>query len=301
MEKPTFRKQLPVLPRLNMAPRMPAAHQHQLHTSRLHTSSLDYDKIPRSKDKLSTLLPELLLHIISFLDDEIASACLGLASYRLYLHHFSVHGKVRWNAVRMYTVEMKHVLGPMVLIMPFSLKTMVRAGLEGRVWNQKARAWLWEKEKEKEVEGVNGTDGGLVTEPECGANSEETSGRSETGLPGTSDRKDIGTGKKKEERKNNKRSSDEMEVTEAKRARLDATARSMTLPIRQRKASIAGIPDVNGRREVQEGHVNDAGMGPIWATVASGIPSQGPASDAQTIIGTRGLQDPSRSTRTELD
>jgi len=83
------------------------------------------------------------------------STCLGLASYRLYLHHFSVQGKVRWDETDLYMVEIKEssfwrperstlygVLGPMTVPMPYSLATMVRVGLEGRVWDEKVGGWL---------------------------------------------------------------------------------------------------------------------------------------------------------------
>jgi hypothetical protein len=102
------------------------------------------------------------------------STCLGLASYRLYLHHFSVQGKVRWDETDLYMVEIKEssfwrpersalygVLGPMTVPMPYSLATMVRVGLEGRVWDEKVGGWLWRKrgkERTEEEQGDQGTE-----------------------------------------------------------------------------------------------------------------------------------------------
>ncbi|KAE9382041.1 hypothetical protein N431DRAFT_552003 [Stipitochalara longipes BDJ] len=220
-----------------------------------HTSSLELSPAkPRSTDFLSTLPSELLHQIISFAKDRVTSACLGLASYRLYLHHFSVHGKVGWDEVTIYTVEMKennywrpggsatyNVLGPMTMVVLHTLETMLSVGLGGRVWNEKARAWIWTKGEEDRLEGIKGieeADESMAEKTE----SEESSDGCETETPDTSDW-ESDTDQIEEETSYNKRNGDEIETTEPKRIKLDGSARPLTVPVRQCKTTMAGVPE----------------------------------------------------------
>jgi hypothetical protein len=98
----------------------------------------------RSNSLLNKLPTEILLLIICNLD-RVTSACLGLTSYRLYLVHFSVHGKVGMKEKPVYTIEVLdgpwrdggnsgfRMLGPMTTVKSSSLKQMLLpVGTRGR-------------------------------------------------------------------------------------------------------------------------------------------------------------------------
>ncbi|PMD15994.1 hypothetical protein NA56DRAFT_709380 [Hyaloscypha hepaticicola] len=123
---------------------------------------------PRSNSLLIKLPNSLLLLIISNLD-RVTSACLGLTSYRLYLLHFSVHGKVGMKENTVYTIEVLdgpwkdggnkgfRMLGPMTTVKSSSLKEMLlpvgtreRGG--GREWDASLGYFRRAREVEHEDE-----------------------------------------------------------------------------------------------------------------------------------------------------
>jgi hypothetical protein len=146
--------------------------QTQPFTSALSSSSIA--PTPRSTALLPTLPTEILLAIISHLD-RVTSCCLGLSSFRLYLIHFSLHGKVGKEEATTWLVEVEEgpwagkgrmgwqVLGPMTIVCGRTLGEMVRfgGGMGERVWDA-GRGWFRRieggigEEKEKEVKDVKG-------------------------------------------------------------------------------------------------------------------------------------------------
>jgi hypothetical protein len=118
----------------------------------------------RSSSPLINLPNEILLLIICNLD-RVTSTCLGLTSYRLYLIHFSVHGKVGMKEKTVYTIEVLdgpwrdggnsgfRMLGPMTTVKSSSLKQMLLpVGTRGRGGGREWDTRLGHFRRMKEVE-----------------------------------------------------------------------------------------------------------------------------------------------------
>jgi hypothetical protein len=109
-----------------------------------------------------TNLPTEILHIIISTLDRVSSTCFGLASYRLYLVHFSVNGKVGWGENTVYTIEVEdgiwangantgfNIWGPMTVVRSSSLGDMLM-GKEG------GREWDWRLKYFRRMKGVTDT------------------------------------------------------------------------------------------------------------------------------------------------